>query len=102
MGKKQWKDWNTFTHSISSFEHNPYTYYFSKFESTFGVNGMCTWKQGRINAHLTGGVQISLGGGGVHWCATKGADRAVVYIFRHIAITLFCGPCDQLIKNLSP
>jgi hypothetical protein len=40
----------------------------------------------------------------VHWCAatTKGADRAVVYIFRHIAITLFCGPCDQLIKNLSP
>ena len=62
MGKKQWKDWNTFTHSISSFEHNPYTYYFSKFESTFGVNGMCTWKQGRINAHLTGGVQISLGG----------------------------------------
>ena len=32
-------------------------------------------KQGRINAHLTGGVQISLGGG-VHWCATKGADPA--------------------------
>jgi hypothetical protein len=38
--------------------------------------------QGRINAHLIGGVQISLGGGGggVHWCATKGADRAVVYV----------------------
>ena len=43
--------------------------------------------QGRINAHLTGGVQISRGGGGgvVHWCATKGADRAVVYFlaYRH-------------------
>ena len=31
-----------------------------------------TSKQVKINAHLTGGVQISLGGG--HWCSTKGAD----------------------------
>jgi hypothetical protein len=81
MGKKQWKDWNTFTHSISSFEHNPYTYYFSKFESTFGVNGMCTWKQGRINAHLTGGVQISLGGGGGGGGVELALNKAVVHEF---------------------
>ena len=54
--------------------------------------------QGRINAHLTGGVQISLRG--VHWCATKGADRAVVFFLGFVrllplfsvSIQPFCTP----------
>jgi hypothetical protein len=63
--------------------------YFRVFQGIFKFMGgsMLIWQEG-CRFPLGGGGGGG-GGGVVHWCAatTKGADWAVLYIFRHITIT---------------